>query len=569
MSEKKRSSLRDAWRLIKPYWVSEEKRMAWALLIAVIALNLGSVYITVRLNQWRNEFYNALQAYDQSAFFQQLLIFTLLAFADIVIVVYQIYLQQMLQIRWRRWLTNRYLRSWLGDLAYYRIQLASGDTDNPDQRISEDLDRFTAQTLSLSVGSSGILNAAVTLFSFMVILWGLSGVLSVPLGAWGGIDIPGYLVWAALIYAVGGTWLTVKIGRPLVGLNFNQQRYEADFRYSLVRLRENTESVAFYRGEGHERATFTARFGRVLENFWSIMRRTKTLNWYTLSYGQLAIIFPYVVAAPRFFGREFELGGLMQTADAFGQVQMSLSFIVNAYTDIAQWQSVVQRLITFEDRLQAIGAQMKGVQPIGRERTGTGLRVEGLDIDLPSGAALLRDVALEVPPRSALLITAPTGTGKSTLLRAIAGLWPFGRGQVRLGDGSELFLPQRPYLPLGDLRHALIYPREEDSVPRERLAAVLREVGLGAFAGELDTVDNWAQRLSLGEQQRLAFARILLSEPAIVFLDEATSALDEESEAALYTLLRKAPFHPTVVSVGHRSTLKQFHDRVLPLAAAG
>jgi vitamin B12/bleomycin/antimicrobial peptide transport system ATP-binding/permease protein len=372
-----------------------------------------------------------------------------------------------------------------------------------------------------------------------------------------------------LVYAVAGTWLTVRIGRPLVGLNFQQQRYEADFRFNLVRLRENAESVAFYRGEPRELRSFLHLFGSVIDNFWSIMRRRKRLGWFTFSYAQAAVIFPYFLAAPRFFRERMSFGWLQQTIDAFASVQTSLSFIVSSYTDIAEWQSVVQRLTSFDERVHEIAAAARAPQPLEVRRAGAGLAVEGLDVDLPDGAALLRQVSLNVESGASRLIVAPTGTGKSTLLRTLAGLWPFAQGRVRLDEGLSLFLPQRPYVPQGNLREALTYPHEHETVPRERLETVLRQVGLGALAGELDVVDNWAQRLSLGEQQRLAFARILLAEPAIVFLDEATSALDEESEAALYALLRKAPFRPTVVSVGHRSTLRQFHDQVLPLAAAG
>jgi vitamin B12/bleomycin/antimicrobial peptide transport system ATP-binding/permease protein len=574
MSERKRSVLRDAWRLAKPYWQSEDKRWAWGLLIAVIALNLATVYVNVRLNQWRNDFYNSLQNYDEKGFFYQLAIFTGLAAVFIVCAVYQLYLQQMLQLRWRRWLTRRYIDGWLGERAYYRMQLTGSGTDNPDQRISEDLDRFTRYSLALSVGGTGFLNAGVTLVSFMAILWGLSGPLSIPLGSWGTLVIPGYMLWFAFLYAVGGTWLTFKIGRPLVRLNFDQQRYEADFRFSLVRLRENTESVALYGGEQRERRIFLDRFGRVVDNFWTIMKRIKSVGWWTSGYGQFAVIFPYLVAAPAYFAKSFQLGGLMQTAGAFDQVQGALSFIVANYAgsagseSISEWQSVVQRLISFDDRLREVTEGARGPQPIERRRDGEGLGVDDLDLDLPNGSALLRNIGFAVPSNEALLLTGPTGAGKSTLLRAIAGIWPFGRGRIRLGEGRTMFLPQRPYLPLGTLRDALTYPRDDGAVPDEKLKSVLATVGLGALADELDEGSNWARRLSLGEQQRLAFARILLSEPAIVFLDEATSALDEASEAELYRLLRGAYWRPTVVSVGHRSTLREFHDNLLSLDGA-
>src|SRR5229473_2435603 len=484
MTERKRSVLRDAWRLAKPYWQSEDKWWAWGLLTAVIVLNLASVYINVRINTWRNDFYNALQDYDERQFFYQLLIFAVLAGLFIVFAVYQLYLQQMLQIRWRRWLTRRYLDGWLGERAYYRMQLKDGGTDNPDQRISDDLERFTRQCLALSVGGTGFLNAGVTLVSFMAILWTLSGPLTIPLGAWGTIDIPGYMLWFALIYAVGGTWLTFRIGRPLVRLNFDQQRYEADFRFSMVRLRENTESIALYGGEPRELGTFLGRFRQVVDNFWQIMKRTKTLGFYTNSYFQAAVIFPYLMAAPRFFADKMPFGWLMQTADAFDQVHTSLSFIVNNYAGttegIASWQSVIQRLSSFEDRLREVTEAARAPQPIEISRGGGGLSVADLDVDLPNRTPLLRHVAADVAPEEALLLTGPTGAGKSTLLRVIAGIWPFGRGRIRIGAGPTLFLPQRPYLPLGTLRNALLYPREDETVLDGRLKAALETVGLGA-----------------------------------------------------------------------------------------
>jgi vitamin B12/bleomycin/antimicrobial peptide transport system ATP-binding/permease protein len=568
MSQGKRSFLRDAWRLAKPYWSSEEKWWAWGLLLAVVALNLAGVYIAVRINTFQRDFFNAIQEYDWSAFWYQLAVFVVLATADVSFTVYQVYLQQMLQIRWRRWLTKRYLDTWLDARAYYRLQLQDGGTDNPDQRISDDLDRFTRQSLGLTVGTAGFLNAGVTLLSFLGILWALSGAAELPLGPLGTIVIPGYMVWCALLYAVGGTWITFKIGRPLVRLNFERQRYEADFRFSMARLRENTESVALYGGEGQERRNFLDRFASVLINFRGIMSRMKRLNWYTSSYNLVAIVFPYLVASPRYFAKEMTLGDLQQTADAFGQVQQSLSFIVTAYTEIAEWQSVVQRLAGFEARAREIADAARAPQAIETSRGGSGVAVNALDLDLPDGTPLLRDVSFAVAAGESLLIAAPTGTGKSTLLRAIAAIWPFGRGRVRLGEGSVLFLPQRPYLPLGSLRTALLYPNENGDVAPERITAALKQVGMAGLSGELDAVENWAQRLSLGEQQRIAFARVLLCEPAIVFLDEATSALDEESEAALYGILRRAPWRPTIVSVGHRTTLRALHQRVLALAEA-
>jgi vitamin B12/bleomycin/antimicrobial peptide transport system ATP-binding/permease protein len=530
MDRSKQNSVRDAWRLAKPYWVSEEKWSAWGLLLAVIALNLGNVYISVRINEWNNAFYNALQKLDGAEFFRQLGIFCILAFAFIIMAVYAQYLSQMLQIRWRRWLTRRYLGAWLADRSYYHLELKSA-TDNPDQRISEDLNQFTSYVLTLSLG---LLSAVVSLASFLVILWGLSGPANIPLGSWGTLHVPAYLVWAALLYAGVGTWLTIKIGRPLVPLNFDQQRLEANFRFSLVR--------------------------------WQIMKRQKRLSWFTSGYAQIAVIFPVVVVAPRYFAKQIGLGGLMQVVGAFSSVQNSLSFIISSYTSIAAWQAVTERLSGFAERLSAIQRSAHEPQELVVRREESGVALDGVDLDLPNGTPLLRGVAFASEPGGAVLISGPTGAGKSTLLRAIAGIWPYGRGEIRLAKGRILFVPQRPYLPLGTLTAALRYPGgESNNLPTADLEAVLTQVGLGALISELEAVHDWSQRLSPGEQQRLAFARILLTKPALLFLDEVTSALDERSEAELYGLLRTASWRPTIVSVGHRSTLRSFHDQVLEM----
>jgi vitamin B12/bleomycin/antimicrobial peptide transport system ATP-binding/permease protein len=560
----RRNITRAAWRLAKCYWTSEEKWSAWALLLGVIGLNLGNVYISVRINEWNRTFYNALQAFDSEALFRQLGVFGILVFFAISMSVYGLYLSQMLQIRWRRWLTSRYLGAWLSQRAYYQLELG-GRTDNPDQRIAEDLNQFTTYVLSLSIG---LISSVVSLVSFLVILWGLSGPADIALGTWATLHIPAYLVWAALIYAGIGTWLTVKIGRPLVPLNYARQRFEADFRFSLVRFRENAESVALYGGEPVELNLFKERFGSVFENFCQIMKRQKRLTWFTLGYAQVAVIFPVVVISPRYFLKQIGLGGLMQAVNAFSFVQNALSFIINSYADIAAWQAVTERLGGFEERLHAIHQGMQASRQIVVRHGGLGLAIEELDLDMPDGTALLRGVSFAPARGEAVLIAGVSGAGKSTLLRAIAGIWPYGRGEIRLGKGPILFVPQRPYLPLGTLASALRYPRnEKNTFPVPRLVAVLEEVGLGFLGSELDDIQNWSQRLSLGEQQRLAFARILLLKPALLFLDEATSALDEASEARLYRLLRSAQWQPTIVSVGHRSTLRDFHDQVLDVAA--
>jgi putative ATP-binding cassette transporter len=560
-----REMLRDAWTLIRPYWFSEDRWAGRGLLLVVIVLNLFIVYINVLLSKWYNLFYNSLQDKDFAAFGSLLIRFSWLAGFYIVAVVYQIYLNQMLQIRWRRWLTERYLGAWLTDGAYYRMQLTSGETDNPDQRISDDLRLFVTGALSLSIGG---MRAVVTLVSFLGILWGLSGSITLPIGA--GVTLPGYMVWAALAYAIAGTWLTNLIGRPLVRLNFNQQRYEADFRFSLVRFRENTEGVALYGGEADEMRSFRERFASVVRNWWNIMRQQKRLTWFTSGYGQAAIIFPILVAAPRYFRGEIPLGALMQTSQAFGQVQDSLSFIITSYTDIAEWRAVVLRLLGFERALARVRAEaaVEGVRH-GTGAAGT-LSLDRVNLSLPGGRSLMEDVSFDIQPGDTTLISGPSGAGKSTLFRAIAGIWPFGRGEIRLPrDGRVLFLPQKPYLPIGTLREVVSYPTPPAGVADGALREALQVVGLPELAARLDETAHWAQALSPGEQQRIAFARALVQKPDWLFLDEATSAVDEETEARLYSLLRERLPGTTVVSVGHRSTLRAFHARRLTVTPNG
>jgi putative ATP-binding cassette transporter len=559
-----RQLFRDAWAIARPYWFSEDRWAGRGLLVSVIALNLGIVFINVLLNKWNNAFYNSLQDKDYAVFVSQLFKFTYLAGAYIVVAVYQLYLNQMLQIRWRRWLTDVYLAAWLKEKAYYQMQLHATETDNPDQRIAEDLRLFVSTTLGLALG---FLRAIVTLVSFVAILWTLSGPFTIP-----GIHltVPGYMVWAALLYAIVGTWLTDWIGRPLVTLNFNQQRYEADFRYSLVRFRENAEGVALYHGEADELRGFRDRFGNVVRNWWGIMRQQKRLTSFTAGYGQAAIIFPFVVAAPRYFRGEFALGGLMQTASAFGQVQDSLSYMISSYTDIAEWRAVVARLAGFNQALEQVRTEA-AIQGIRHDETPAGgLGVEHVHLALPDGQTLVEDASFALRRGDTALISGPSGAGKSTLFRAIAGIWPFGRGRITMPAGDRvLFLPQKPYLPLGTIREVVSYPMPPAGISDALLREALAAVELPQLGDRLDESANWALRLSPGEQQRIAFARALVQKPDWLFLDEATSAIDEAAEGRLYTLLRERLPGVTLISVGHRSTLRPFHARRLVVTPKG
>ena len=551
------------WQLFRGYWNSEHKWKARGLLAVVIGLNFFCVYLLVRMNSWYNEFYNALQQYQADKFWPLLGEFTALAMLYIVIAVYAIYLRQMLQIKWRTWMTDEYLSRWLKRQVYYRMQVQGSDTDNPDQRISEDINQFVNLTLQLLIG---LLKEMTTLAAFGVVLWNLSGAYTLHLGD-RELVVYGYMFWLSLIYAGLGTVGAHIAGRRLISLNFEQQRYEADFRFNMMRVRENSESIAFYGGEAVENKGFHERFAKVISNFWQLMRQTKILNFYVNGYAQMAVIVPLILAAPQYFSGAMALGGLIQTSSAFGRVQDALSYFVTSYDTLAQLAAVIKRLATFTQHIEDAGQVQNGIATAAA--AAGEMKLENLQVALPDGRTLLNDCNVNMPKGTRLLVTGASGCGKSTLLRTLAGIWPYGRGQMAVDKDSRiLFLPQRPYLPLGSLRRALYYPLTAAGND-ETLQSVLHKVGLEQFGSRLDEIDDWSRILSLGEQQRLAFARVLLVKPDWLFLDEATSALDEPREAELYEMLAKELPEMSIVSVGHRSTLYAQHSQELKLTADG
>ena len=559
------STLAIIWRLASPYFRSEDKWAGRILLAAVIVIELSIVGINVLLNSWNNSFYNALQDKDWNGFVYQLGFFCALATAFILLAVYQLYLNQWLQIRWRRWLTRTYLDHWLEGANHYRMQLLGDAADNPDQRIADDIRQFIELTLNIGLQ---LLNSCVTLLSFLAILWGLSA--AAPVHLFGAkLDIPGYLLWAALIYACIGTALTHLIGRALIALNFQQQRYEADFRFNLVRVRENSEQIALLNGERTERDRLLLRFGSVVANWMAIMSRQKKLTFFTAGYSQASVVFPFVMVSPAYFAGAIQLGGLMQTANAFGQVQNALSVFVTLYRNLAEWRAVIERLAGFD---QSVAAARAITPPVITVNSGDAATVSFHDllVRFPNGIPLVNANDIVFKPGERVLVTGPSGAGKSTLFRALAGVWPFGKGAITIPKSARMMiLPQRPYFPIAPLAAAVAYPAEPGQFDAATVAELIGAVGLSALVSRIEEEAHWNRMLSLGEQQRLGIARALLYCPDFLFLDEATASLDEPSETALYQLLDQRLPRATIVSIGHRATLAAFHRRRLAFIRTG
>lgn len=561
-----RAFLRDTWRLAKPYFTdSDERWQARGLILLIVVTTLGLVYINLRITNWYNKFYNALQGYNSGAYWHLLGVFALLAFGAIALGVYQTYLSQLLDLKWRRWLTGTFLNRYLSAQTYYHVEVFKRGQDNPDQRIADDLSAFAQNTSSLF---TGLLSAIANLVAFMGLLWFLSARIVLP---WGGTEhhVTGFLVWVALLYSVVWTWAAARIGNPLIRLNYHQQRLQADFRYSLVRLRENSEAVALYGGEAKERAGFDYRFDHVFGNYKRLILRQKSFNWFSAYFNQFAVILPFLAAASAYFAKAVPLGFLMQVSSAFGNVQGAFAYLAQSYDNFAQWHAVVDRLRGFVGLMDEVEQTQREEHAIDREE-GTALRVRGLTLRTPAARVIVKELDFDVAPGERVLITGRSGLGKSTLLRALGGLWPFGSGHIVMPAPRQcLFLPQKPYLPLGSLRAALLYPAGDVATPDADLCALLERVGLPALIPHMGTVEPWSHVLSLGEQQRLAFVRVLLQRPYYLFFDEASSALDEPSEQMLYETVIAALPGSALISVGHRRSLRAFHRRELHLLGEG
>ena len=540
----------------------------------LILINQFQVAIGLRFNFFQRDFGNAIQVADEAhraAFWYQLMVvFVPLATIAIVAGIIEFYVASNFVLQWRRWMTAAFTSRWLLHSMHYKLALRTDNTDNPDQRISQDVGSFiNGSGTGVNSGNVGIYNytiqlisSATNLVSFSIILWGISNAMRAPIF---GVEIPGFLFWVAVLYAAVATGITQLIGRSLSRLYFRQQAVEANFRFDLARIREYSEQIALLKGEDRE----IERAGTVFDEVFRTIRRIIHVRTWLIAfnqfYSQISVIIPYVVVAPFYYLKIVDFGRFSQSADAFANVNGAMNFFVDRYIGLADFSSAIARLTTFEDSFdRALADEKKQPRLTASPGSGPNLALPDVDLALPDGRKLAHIADLVLIPQESALFVGPSGVGKSTLFRAISGLWPFGSGEIEQPAYAKLMLlPQRPYIPIGPLREALAYPGASSSFSDAQLSDALYGVGLPALVERLDESDNWQMRLSGGEQQRLAVARALLAAPDWLFLDESTASLDEQSEADLYRAIAKALPQTTLVSIGHRSTLNAFHKRTI------
>jgi putative ATP-binding cassette transporter len=560
------SLLRGIWKIGNSYWRSEEKKYAIVLLLVIIGLTVTDVYLQVWLNEWRNIFFNTLQDRDMAAFLDSIFLWGILTISALAVTVYQRYLNQILEVKWRRWLIDRLLEQYLQSKKYYCLQILDNGSDNPDQIISEDVKLFIEYILKIFIW---FLYTLGILCSFTLILWNLSASFSLSWQEWR-VTIPGDLVWIVVGYAIVVNYIARKNGHPLVQFNFLQQRYEADFRFVLMRLREYAQGIALYGGEQRERHILQGYFKKVYDNFHQCIKQQKMLDGLIFCLYRGAEPLPYIVAVPRFFSGQIQLGGLMQITAAFENVQKSLTFFAGWYKEIAELEAIVRRLIIFMETMEQMRLMHDNQSIQVMTVPDAVFSVESLNLRLPNGELLVHNFTMKLQAGDSLLITGASGCGKSMLIKAIAGIWPFGEGKIKIPQNQQcLFLPQNPYLPVGTLREVLLYPQSDLKCSDETMKAVLKKCRLDGLLGRLDELENWLHVLSLGEQQRIAFAHAILQQPQWLFLDEITSGLDEATERMLYKLLRSELRATGIISVGHRSSLVPYHEKVLTIKEKG
>lgn len=549
-------SIKVCLKMIKFYWTSKDSLFSWFLLSLIVILTSGAIYLAKVFNTWYKEFWDTVQNYDLKGFKYQLMMFAILATIHVVVSVYNSYLRSQLSINWRKWFTGKVMHDYLGDSVYYKMQLEDKKTENPDQRISEDLGSFVTLSISLIIGTASDLAMLAT---FGVVLWDLS--YSVDMTLWNDyvLHLPdGYMLYLAIAYALVGTLITFYIGKPLVKLNFRQQRYEADFRFSLIRVRENSESISLYSGQVEEEQSLRCRFFSVVKNYVQLIKREKRLGFFTLGYAQTAVIFPILIAAPMYFAKVITMGSIMQISSAFGRVQDALSTVISRFSTWASYKAVIDRLALFFDSMDS-STQIECLKP---QKEGASFKVESLNVENPNHEILWKNLNFALSDGQSLLVRGPSGCGKSTLIKTIAGLWPHAHGSITVPDrGESLFLSQRPYLPQGTLRQAACYPHASDN--SGLVECYFEKLGLSHLLESLDIEDNYSTMLSLGEQQRIAIIRALIIKPKLLIMDEASSALDESNEDLAYNLIKENLKTSIVLSVGHRSSLIKKHDLIL------